>query len=361
MEKYCKNNNILELLNISEQDINFIILAAQKSLEIYTDKNNIYNIRSQTVLDMLSEYNFPNVNCEFGLFKNINNSCYIDSILLPLLLPTILGYDNFIYDSIINSNPTEDCSINIRDSLVQIIKHIKQKDIIKVQKDNSKTICIDFRNLLRTYCSQYMSQENAFYTSRMQESGEFLTFILDRFTTDVAVRISKFKYINTQTKKNHTEQRTNPISSVVVSVPFAKIQNQEKPTNIQQYLQENTEAIVINPTYNKVETNEKLIESPFIIFNIFRKQPYGTFNFSKSPIVPTKFLTLDSGQKFYLYAVTIYTPGHYTCYLLCGNTWYYYDDMRPSFEKVGSFKKLLLSKPNPITNGTQYFYNILPI
>jgi ubiquitin C-terminal hydrolase len=362
MQNYCENNNILELLTIPSEKRNFILAAAHKSLERYNDKNNIYNIRSQNILDMLSDYDFDEKNCNIGLFKNIGNSCYMDSILLPLLLPTILNYNNFIYNQILNSDTNNDCSKNIQILLNKMVSGIKSGQILKVQKKSEKKItCINFREILEKVCKQYIDEQTIFYGSDMQDSGEFLDFMLRRFNTDLAVRKRNTKYINTKTKKQEIAPDIyNSNSSISVSIPYGTIFNIKNSVNIKDFLEEKTEAVISNPSYDKAEITEKLIDTPFIIFNVSRKIPsIKTAAFLKTPIIPTKFLTLDSGKKFYLYAITVYQALHYTCYLLCGNNWYYYNDLGPSFKKIGSFEDLLISKPSPITQGTQYFYNIL--
>ena len=113
----------------------------------------------------------------------------------------------------------------------------------------------------------------------------------------------------------------------------------------------------LNMVFKRRISTTTLIDSPYIIFGFNKLSPNG---FIKTSIIPSQTISLESGSRFQLIAIVIYSTKHYTSYFKCGTNWYYYNDLVSEMRFVGTFEKLLESKPSPITNGTLYFYSRLP-
>ena len=97
-----------------------------------------------------------------------------------------------------------------------------------------------------------------------------------------------------------------------------------------------------------------------IIFNFYRLfEDVDTLKetFYKTKIIPLKVIKLGD-KKLKLFAIIVFENKHYSCYFLCSEKWYYYDDSSvPKIKFVGDHIDLLKHKPLPTKNGTLYFYN----
>ena len=110
-------------------------------------------------------------------------------------------------------------------------------------------------------------------------------------------------------------------------------------------------------------------ESPFIIFYLNRLYSGLIFNKNKnkrlktlentSQIINVKIEAPEKFENFELFGIVIHKNNHYTCTFKCKKDWFYYDDTSLPIQKIGSYKKMLKIKPNPLKRGTLYFYKKL--
>ena len=78
-------------------------------------------------------------------------------------------------------------------------------------------------------------------------------------------------------------------------------------------------------------------------------------HFYKINIIPSKNIKIED-SKFNLCSIIVYKNMHYTCYFMCANQWYYYDDTAlQTIKFVGEYDDLLKHKPSPKKNGILYF------
>jgi hypothetical protein len=324
-----------------------------------------------------------NQNClNLKTFKWIDNCCYIDSVIVALFITDI----KFIKNTIIKKDVKPRRSnllcvpISYNDKSIEdksyvdfeIRKKIQNKlrllyDYIR-NKNNEKVdlTCNELRHII-SLCPT----EDAFYLKTMGDSADFLKYLLSLFETNV-LRINKIFYgtnnidsINPQNLKKVYDYVEN--ESIVQNIDIDKLNlSLKKNYKISKFLNFKEDLLDDNlndkkiKNYERTIVNRKIIDSPMIIFNFYRLfEDMDTLKetFYKTKIIPSKFLK-TSGKKFNLFAIIVYENKHYSCYFLCSEKWYHYDDTsEPKIKFVGDHIDLLKYKPSPIKNGTLYFYD----
>ena len=305
------------------------------------------------------------------------NSCYMDSILLSLLaIPNKIITEN-ILDKNLNDlkdkkilwfrckeakNITDDIKRrkNIQTALVKITESIRGLHTVKK--------CTSLRRLI----GQCKGSE-AFQSSKTQDAGEFLSYLFNLFQVDVATRTRKTfgtndlgsdaKWVLVRTSE---DKKASPIIDVV---PRTLLNLGKGIHNINQFLTQRSDVIFEerykwtpykkHPELSYIRKREIIeIDSPIIVFNIFRLYKKGKF--IKRILHPPKTISLKS-RKLNLTAIVVHTGGaHYTACIKCQGKWFWYDD-NPCHTKhiikyIGSYADMIHTKPLPRTHGTLYFY-----
>ena len=82
-------------------------------------------------------------------------------------------------------------------------------------------------------------------------------------------------------------------------------------------------------------------------------------------IVPNESIILQSNRELYLHSIIVHKSTHYTCYIKCDNSWFYYNDVGNTFEYIGSYKDMIENKktsdkirPDACTMSTLCFYSL---
>lgn len=376
LESYCNTGDISKLRLVPSPIKELLLETAPYALQKYKNNKGPYWNRAAEILDILSEPKTHGENCENirGL-EWIGNSCYLDSSLVSLFaVPT-----TFVDDIIINANLVPRirpllCTINgssqvdlenrqaVQEQLRIIVRHIRGRG-------NNIKYCTNLRETLRN-CPNI---EN-YYDDRMKDAGEFLTYILEMFDTDIAVKETITYYTNNVTdvmpsvqdlvkSDNINIDRNAYIIQFVDSFTLSTYSN-NKDYNIRQFLNYITDSGEFDeeykPYYKGLKYNRRisvtrLISTPYLIFRFQRLHPI-TRKTLQTRIIPSQTLTLDIDARFMLSAITVYYRAHYTCYFRCGNDWYFYNDIHSKIKMVGTYQNMLTSSPCPISCGTLYFY-----
>lgn len=293
------------------------------------------------------------------LLENTGNSCYLDSVLVPLFIEPI----PFIQENILNKNIREikspHCSYtnleNIQKELVRINESISGKGNIKV--------CTTLRRYMKSCPST--SGEN-FYDTGPHDSGEFLQYLFTLFdvngrtyskTTIITNDLSPVpkKYIV-------SSNITITASPVILIQPFQLIDKES--VNLSDMIEQKEDAIFDRENLYRYQGNlykrriEKIetTEAEFLVFYPSRKyiNEHRREKRLYTEIIPDKhILGLN------LFCIVVHMAGHYTAYLNYGGYWYYYDDLRSSLKYVGTYQELLdipSGEKNPFTHGNLYMY-----
>ena len=181
--------------------------------------------------------------------------------------------------------------------------------------------------MLRDIIKKYPNKDN-FHSSDLNDASDFLEYLLKIFD------VKKLKVL----KNNKIYSKS--VLHEVNDLPDLNQSNNYKITN---FLKDEDKGF-------------KIIGGDYLIFRINRY--FDDDIFYKTKIYPESKFKLGK-QILELKSIVVFSNLHYTCYFLCEDSWYYYDDSKDDdsrIEYIGVYKNLLLSKPSPLMQGVLYFY-----
>jgi hypothetical protein len=299
--------------------------------------------------------------------ENINNSCYLDCILMPLLYKRNKYIEDNLFraniESTVKNTDKSEFVIKTKKLILQEIINIAKKIRCKSTQEEKMKIfnCKKFR-LLISFCK--IPNYEDFSSSQTQDSAEFLLYIFELFNIekgiDETLSISYKKdekdiyYTNksVQTRKqncivtiDHSLLKTNKNLSYFLK--YKTIVNLQDP-----YIIEGEKYFI------KKEKSIKKITSDFLIFNIQRLY----FNVKNGKQIRDESSisieeTISSNEQiFELSSIVVHTRNHYQCFLKA-NDWILYNDIDMYlFTNIGSFSNVKEHALNPSKYGTIFFY-----
>ena len=304
---------------------------------------------------------------------NIGNSCYLDSVLLSLLSVPNDFVDRYIFGEltkrkitnlVCNPNgmaksPTADLNnrILVQKELANIRDSIRDKGDIEY--------CTGLRQLIR-----YCPHPEKFHNSKPKDAGEFLTYLLSLFNTNVATKSNDVYFTEDAKVSNYKDMEKldteyNRKSSIVHDIfqdDLLSIPSNLKTKTLLTTVMDSGELDPENyyqGVYKRVVRVSTIVEAPYLIIYAHRIRPDSASVISKR-IVPSR--SIQAGANYLkLSAIVIHQGssygGHYTAYLKVKKNWYYYNDLGPSIKLIGGYKELLEASPSPLSKGILYFYS----
>jgi len=293
----------------------------------------------------------------YGL-EYTGNSCYQDSVMMALFaIP-----NKIISKTILNPSRNLTCQKipEIREELNNIAKSLRGKREI--------TTCSNLRNLLRD-CPTKISN---FSGTDTQDAGEFLRYLFELFQVDI-MKISRTTYA-TNDIAFHPETVIKVSEIISLVPPIVLVQLPIKaPIQLESFLNQKEDSYLTRENlYKYKDTNgkieffrrrieiNKVLQTKYMVFDVHRNFYDEKFDKTKrdfSEIIPPD--TINVGKSLMsLNSIVVHTNNHYTCYLLKGKVWYYYDDIPNTITEIGTLDEMLSQEtfPNPKTHGTLYFY-----
>jgi len=317
------------------------------------------------------------------MFKGLNytgNSCYQDSVLIALFsIPNAIITKNILkkpMNNIYNSRRWIMCTDDEKKDF--LIRNSIQKELIKItnsmrEGDDSVKTCSNLRKMVRG-----CSRNQTFWTTQMQDAGEFITFLFNLFQVDIAHTVNETYYGNRkdkmvvwETKSIHRDKNSSPIIDITND---HLIEENGLITSDFLTLTERTSLDAKNlarkdgKTYSEKKLIRKIISSDYLVFNVYRTKKtlvqVGDSYRVKEVFTPVSIFPLEKIQTnvfLNLHAIVVFQRKHYSCFIKCGNTWFYYDD-NPGGKshvivKIGTYSNMLASKPSPLDQGILYFYS----
>lgn len=317
----------------------------------------------------------------------VGNSCYLDSVLVALFAVPCEFTNRILHDPIPTSTNTgTKCTVqgikSVQSELNKLVSTIRSNDGTNTTK---VTTCSN----LRAAFKQCGSTQN-FWDSNTKDAGEFLTFLFSLFPqiTEQAEMIEEVYYKNIPSPLGHkdrtasdTQVHTKLNSIWNVYSTYLSTLFKSKPDGVSisslvtiRFIEKfSDKELLTDPNsgkkYNSRIMTQTLNKTPYLVFNLFRKTGEdinkNTSNTKKSglqsnfidiQVTPDKLVHVGSSV-FTLCSIVVYVPGHYVCYFLCNNTWYYYNDLSIGIKQVGSYEDMLVHEPSPTRQGILYFYN----
>lgn len=315
------------------------------------------------------------VNCDsFNGLKNTNNSCYQDSVFIALFAVP----NRFIHEQILtkdlrrlSENPDwricgDDARTDfenrqaIQDEIINITNSIRKTNVVKT--------CSNIRKLFR-YCKDVFGEP--YHSKEQLDAGDFISYLFRLFNVNgVTFTLSGgvTNDLGDDPDILPTETRVERDMPPIIPIRFTE---DDEEIDLRNKIIETTdveydEANLVNYAghYFKRRIEQRIYtEAPYLVFIVNRihgfddEQEYLTteINCPETLTVNRKELTL--------HAIVVHEGGlhggHYTCYIQCKGEWYYYNDLstRKMFKRIGSYKKMMKSSPNPREQGTLYFYS----
>lgn len=349
---------------------------------------------------------------ELRLPKWYDNSCFLDSVLVclllrpnPYLVNRLLNKPLIPYVLAPGDNTEEElrsrtmslngsCSVeareNIREQLKNIFKYIHNNiDNDKIIDRKSKTGTVlprRVRNFRESLSECVLPTYESFTGSGIAEANEFLKYILSMFpdedspnlveqvfyTNDVATEINSIDDISNLEGDTCTEGENLQTTDVYFFVSPSDLYNAEEETNLSEFLESKEDSVVSEGSdylcngdkYLRAIKFRKFQEERYIIFDLIRT--IGG-EFLDVNIVPDEEIELSNGKKFKFVSAVYRIPGmsgtHFTSFVLVNDVWYFYNDnpsgKKPIFEEVGNYDDLLEYSDEEIKNCVMYFYEPL--
>jgi hypothetical protein len=379
IQNICEDN-YTNIKNLSKKLENFLLEICTFIIEhnkkyvdkailinkIFTNKNKYINTQNMPIATIS-----PNIT-ELNLLSWTGNSCYLDSVLISLLLVPNKFIDNFILSNLFGTTKnwtfcktkTKNKSLSIEDNLNKIgeiqdelrslVNDFRQRQI-------TRPVCTKLRSLFKNCNNTTIS---FYWLQNEEDSIEFLNYILSMFIEeDISIQEKTVNILNDDYSFFRNEEKIREKGGIVINIKPEYITSEDLDLYLSQFLIEEIQVEVrgeIAQTIIKKQIIKETIYSPYIIFTINRKTLSGAVNSKK--FIPNEHIKLKENiNNLSLHSVVVYNSHHYTCYFLYNTIWYYYNDLDHQLQKIGNYNKLISRKtyPNVLTNGTIFFYKQL--
>ena len=363
---FCDKGDSYALLNLSSRNQALVLSTAYHAMSFIDNPPTPYTIPiAKEIINTLETPPPHGSQCKFRGLRWKGDSCYLDSTLVALLaVPTEFVTTHILHTPLYHrkkgeSLKTREC---IQNELVKITESIRGGK--KIVKD-----CTGIRHAFRT-CSHI---EN-YHRGGQREAGEFLSFLLSQFNTDIVHSQTTVYGTNDLTSinpviKTKTSTTKYNDSSIIVFVEGRLLQNsfQGFPVSIGSFLTQTEDNIIHDSTsFKRYITVKSIKSSPFLIFQIQRiilervhdrRGERLKEKILDTPVLPTQTVTTGNGENLHLTAIVVLQSGHYTVYIRCGLMWYHYNDLSRKIRTIGSYSKMLRSSPDPLKYSTLCFYS----
>jgi hypothetical protein len=308
-----------------------------------------------------------------GSLSWTGNSCFIDGVLQPLFMVPNSFTDIILTKPSTLSDP--DCPVihGLQKELIKIVNYIRYNygDVKNVTK-------------LRSFMKECMAKTESLWNTEFHDAGEFLTYLLSLFpNTNISTRITVTYATNDLissteqiTDKVLTSTITDDKASVVLLLDGISLLNMnDNIITTQDLITKITDSSLEEPIkpsegvgegqeFMRMISTTTIIESPMIILNVTRNNPFEEDEVIEKQIIPLTQISLENGITYNLTGITVFRNGHYVAYYKYNDDWYFYNDMTsPRVTKLGKFDNIFNqtwgdddSNPEVMTRGTIYYY-----
>lgn len=296
---------------------------------------------------------------------NIDDSCYLDSVLFALLAIPNKFINKHILFKKINDQKYYSFLTLLQRYLIYLTEEIRIKKSLQV--------CTPFRKIIKNYQMKGMPN---FSLPGQQEAGEFLIYFLTLFNSQNLATVKHTTYATNSISKKvkHknlivTNTHIDTQASIIIFVDSFQLLNKEKMVNhIFHFLKQKDDSGVLdslnmfkynNQKYVRKISEIQIIDAPQIIVWCQRVNPI-TNSILRTKIVPNRKITLGNSKKLKLYAIILHlgnvSNGHYITYFRNKKSWYLYDDISRNVSFIGNYTQLLQLNPNVFSHSVLFFY-----
>jgi hypothetical protein len=318
---------------------NYLLLGICKAVK--SDKNLADKLFSLNIPYKLIELRYKK---DILGLSNYNNSCYADSILVPLLLSENKTVEKFLFDN--------------NDNDKQFLKDIKNEFKI-IRKNLLNNLEYNLKNLKEIF-NEYSSELKpfqSFQSSQMNDPSEFLYFIFKIFNFEKTIEIHKKITEYNMHENTYVENYTNVFEDCIILLDL--IQGAKNLNDLLSYplIDDLSDDENRKVPYTHRYTYKNIISGDFIVFHIKRLKD--RYAFDNTEIIFPEVLKLNQDKlQLNLYAIITYENRHYTAYINIDKCWYFYNDLVEGFKFIGLFENIDNYSPGCFTNGLLYLYKI---
>jgi hypothetical protein len=358
------SNRVMTILTLPKWKKEFLYRISPLAMEKYRDERGIYYDRAKQAISLLSPEADILLSCSNlrGL-KWVDDSCYLDSSLFALFVVNT----PFIYDNILNVDLHERSTSSLicgTDPKKDLMNREKvQAALVRIANTMSGDDNVKSCTQLRKALAKCPHVEN-YHKGGEKDAAEFLTYILSKFPTNIAIKETKTYGRTGNGEWNLITQSIDKKASVVWQVDSLILYELpcKEYTDIGSFLTQVSDDMPDGGFHDDdgntyIERREvvQLITSPFLIFSVHRRHIL-TGKFIKRDILPTQQIIIDSGERYAFTAAVLWHAHHYIAYFRCKDGWFIFDDMSHSVEYIGTYDEMLELSPSVATNATMYFY-----
>jgi len=368
-----------ELLNLSPTTQSLMVKAALYVLEtnsVRLQSDIKLRIKVRLVLQVLGNVSTLSVLFQPYPLYWVGNSCYLDSVLVGLLMVPTQFIDNTILNSDVVLAKNVSCEDNvqvryrIQNELKLITSYLREGSPLK---DMRKT-CLDLRQILKG-----CPVEEQYWDSSPRDAGEFLTYLISMFPTDRDTIVKRITSVSNDgenfiDKEKTVERNHSVVIQLDVHVIDRYLSRKFKTMLLSVFC--HTTTIDTFSAENLVKRNGfsysmkkevlRVEDSPYLIFKFDRVRRAGgsVVSFVSTSIIPDQNIYLPPVsvpfvRRLTLTAIVCWESGHYVCYFKLGLVWFLYNDTDESsrIKTIGGYIDMLKQKKWSImSNGVLYFY-----
>ena len=291
------------------------------------------------------------------------NSCYLDSVLMLLFFNENEFIENEFFKEKVLTQRYIICK-NEKDKDNTLEQQKNSIHSIRVQLNNMKQ---DIREGKHTHCRvlrRYIDKcrgPQLFHKQVQQDASEFLKYLFAIFNVNEAMEMRRVIHLASDTVSEDSVNTywTHPIIDITSSELDSL--NSKRTYHLCSFIDRKTvtkfdDKNLVRNKYNMKTETQSVIDSPIIIFNLYRMS--GNRKFIDKKMYPSQLLFLSNFKTLSLRAIVVHNgAGHYTCFIK-SKMWYYYDDTdNNGVCKPMSYENMLRHDPSPITHGTLFLYS----
>lgn len=316
---------------------------------------------------------------KLGGFVNINNSCYLDSVLYALF-----HMDNYVIDSLF-------IDVNF-DKLVLYGPNIPLKEIpelYEIVRDihqflvNAKRIiatgqsikCTPLRQLLVNYTSIAGKGEKLKWMSEQLAPLDVLTYLTEMFNIPDTVTFEQTTYDVISDKEMVQSDSTRLMRPYLIDVHQSDIsdftgdsyKNRDEVIDIMSLINsttitEDAAGQLTRRSLSLVDANMLLVYLNRIAGNITEQRQLVNATKITTFVIPDELIKTSGGKILSLSSIIVHigdaNHGHYITYIKCGNKWYLYNDVSfKNLRPLGTYDQMMDAYFEQITqNAVGFLY-----
>jgi ubiquitin C-terminal hydrolase len=381
--RFCDESDNSALLEMTDYQTRLTISIAKYALSLSNSRPETITTARKILNTLETPPPHGNECSKIEPLTYTGDSCYLDSAMTALFaVPT-----SFVHTNILAATLTERADYT-RDKTAKqdvVARRCVQKELIRIANSTRGdgpvvTNCTNLREIMRD-CPHI----EKYHKTGPRDAGEFLAYILSMFPTAVATHETVTNGIIVEADGTDSiiqiSKRIDNNSAVILNVDQSTLLNSFMgiTVNIDSFLvnkmEHNIESDKLEDAYRVGSGDEisyffrsistvSVIDSPFLVFQFQRVVQVERNGRRKAheeridiPVLPMQSITFASGKTINLTAVVVWGGSHYTCCIRCGDEWYRYNDLgKTRVRKIGSYKKMLLTRPSPITASSLCYY-----